>query len=116
MFRMKKDFMVLKVPEGDDKEREYDVVSMLPVQANDAAASSRAALPAPAPAKPEPATPDQQIICTPPRQKKGRMQTPFPYQRASYWNKAGPESGNHHPPRMDSTMPCSHDARGRCSP
>jgi len=50
MFRMKKDFMVLKVPEGDDKEREYDVVSMLPVQANDAAASSRVALPAPAPA------------------------------------------------------------------
>jgi hypothetical protein len=49
MFRMKKDFMVLKVPEGDDKEREYDVVSMTPVQASDA--SNRTALtPAPTPA------------------------------------------------------------------
>src|ERR1051326_508299 len=43
LFRMKKELMVLKVPEGDDKEREYDVVSMLPVQANDG--SSRTALP-----------------------------------------------------------------------
>jgi hypothetical protein len=47
MFRMKKDFMVLKVPEGDDKEREYDVVSIIPVQANDASANGRTALPAP---------------------------------------------------------------------
>ena len=47
MFRMKKDFMVLKVPEGDDKEREYDVVSMTPVQANDASASNRTPLTAP---------------------------------------------------------------------
>lgn len=31
-FRMKKDRMVLRVPEGDNKEREYDVVSMAPVQ------------------------------------------------------------------------------------
>ena len=30
-FRMKKDRMVLRVPEGDNKEREYDVVSMAPV-------------------------------------------------------------------------------------
>lgn len=29
-FRMKKDRMVLRVPEGDNKEREYDVVSMAP--------------------------------------------------------------------------------------
>jgi hypothetical protein len=48
MFRMKKDKMVLKVPEGDDKEREYDVVSIVPVQANDASAEKRTALPAPA--------------------------------------------------------------------
>jgi hypothetical protein len=54
MFRMKKDFMVLKVPEGDDKEREYDVVSALPVQANDASAN-RATLPAPTTAKQQPA-------------------------------------------------------------
>lgn len=31
-FRMKKDLMVLRVPEGDDKERDYDVVGMTPVQ------------------------------------------------------------------------------------
>ncbi len=54
MFRMKKDFMVLKVPEGDDKEREYDVVSALPVQSNDASAS-RATLPAPNTVKQQPA-------------------------------------------------------------
>jgi len=47
MFRMKKDLMVLKVPEGDDKEREYDVVSIVPVQANDASGNGRTALPAP---------------------------------------------------------------------
>lgn len=29
-FRMKKDRMILRVPEGDNKEREYDVVSMAP--------------------------------------------------------------------------------------
>jgi hypothetical protein len=40
MFRMKKNFMVLKVPEGDNKEREYDVVSMTPVQANTASAAA----------------------------------------------------------------------------
>ena len=45
-FRMKKDFMVLKVPEGDDKEREYDVVTMLPVQASDSVAGNRSPLPA----------------------------------------------------------------------
>jgi hypothetical protein len=28
---MKKDRMVLRVPEGDNKEREYDVVSATPV-------------------------------------------------------------------------------------
>src|SRR5215467_14491952 len=39
LFRMKKDFMVLKVPEGDDKEREYSVVSMSPV-ANDSQANA----------------------------------------------------------------------------
>lgn len=51
MFRMKKDFMVLKVPEGDDKEREYDVVSMQPVQGADQANASRPALPVPQAAK-----------------------------------------------------------------
>jgi len=57
MFRMKKDLMVLKVPEGDDKEREYDVVSMLPVQATDAAPAGRTTLPAsPATAKPQAST------------------------------------------------------------
>lgn len=48
MFRMKKDFMVLKVPEGDDKEREYDVVSVTPVQANNTSAASRTQLATPA--------------------------------------------------------------------
>lgn len=28
LFRMKKDHMVLRVPEGDDKERDYDVLAM----------------------------------------------------------------------------------------
>jgi hypothetical protein len=56
LFRMKKDLMVLKVPEGDDKEREYDVVTMLPVQASDNSASNRTALPAAPPAKPQAAT------------------------------------------------------------
>jgi hypothetical protein len=46
LFRMKKELMVLKVPEGDDKEREYDVVSMLPVPASDGPASGRTTLPA----------------------------------------------------------------------
>ena len=46
LFRMKKDFMVLKVPEGDDKEREYDVVTMLPVQASDSSGATRTPLPA----------------------------------------------------------------------
>src|SRR5690348_12965504 len=45
LFRMKKELMVLKVPEGDDKEREYDVVSMLPVQANDSSSTGRTVLP-----------------------------------------------------------------------
>jgi hypothetical protein len=44
MFRMKKDFMVLKAPEGDNKEREYDVVSMTPVQENKAPAASRTSI------------------------------------------------------------------------
>jgi hypothetical protein len=52
MFRMKKDFMVLKVPEGDDKEREYDVVSMTP--ASDAAASNRTPLTTATSSKPAP--------------------------------------------------------------
>lgn len=51
MFRMKKDYMVLKVPEGDDKEREYDVVSMTPVQSNDSSANNRTPLSAAPPAK-----------------------------------------------------------------
>ncbi len=46
LFRMKKELMVLKVPEGDDKEREYDVVSMLPVPANDGPNAGRTTLPA----------------------------------------------------------------------
>jgi hypothetical protein len=41
MFRMKKNYMVLKVPEGDNKEREYDVVSMTPAQANKASATAQ---------------------------------------------------------------------------
>jgi hypothetical protein len=40
-FRMKKDRMVLRVPEGDNKEREYDVVSMVPVQNNSAVATKK---------------------------------------------------------------------------
>jgi len=32
LFRLKKDRMVLRVPEGDDKERDYDIVSMEPVE------------------------------------------------------------------------------------
>ena len=44
MFRMKKDFMVLKAPEGDNKEREYDVVSMTPVQVNKASAAGSASI------------------------------------------------------------------------
>ena len=44
LFRMKKDFMVLKAPEGDNKEREYDVVSMTPVQENNASATGRTPL------------------------------------------------------------------------
>ncbi|HEY6970218.1 MAG TPA: hypothetical protein VJA94_13510 [Candidatus Angelobacter sp.] len=40
-FRMKKDRMVLRVPEGDNKEREYDVVSMSPVQNNSAVAAKK---------------------------------------------------------------------------
>jgi hypothetical protein len=51
MFRMKKDFMVLKVPEGDDKEREYDVVSATPVTEN-SSANNRTVLPPPSAAKP----------------------------------------------------------------
>jgi hypothetical protein len=54
LFRMKKELMVLKVPEGDDKEREYDVVSMLPVQANDGS-SGRTTLPAATAARQQPA-------------------------------------------------------------
>src|ERR1043165_2766286 len=57
LFRMKKDLMVLKVPEGDDKEREYDVVSMLPVQANDGSAPARTTLPASTTARQQPANP-----------------------------------------------------------
>jgi hypothetical protein len=47
LFRMKKDFMVLKVPDGDDKEREYSVVSMSPV-AKESPATAGAADSAPA--------------------------------------------------------------------
>jgi len=57
LFRMKKDLMVLKVPEGDDKEREYDVVTMLPVQASDSSATRTQLAPA-ATAK-QPAAPQQ---------------------------------------------------------
>ena len=32
-FRIKKDLLILRVPEGDDKEHEYVVVSMTPVEA-----------------------------------------------------------------------------------
>jgi hypothetical protein len=44
MFRMKKNYMVLKVPEGDNKERDYDVVSVTPVQANNPSAMGRTPL------------------------------------------------------------------------
>lgn len=40
-FRMKKDRMVLRVPEGDDKEREYDVISMSPAGGNSAVAAKK---------------------------------------------------------------------------
>jgi len=40
-FRMKKDRMVLRVPEGDNKEREYDVVSMSPVTNNSAVTAKK---------------------------------------------------------------------------
>jgi hypothetical protein len=40
-FRMKKELMVLRVPEGDDKERDYDVVGMTPVEAPAAVAQSK---------------------------------------------------------------------------
>jgi len=33
--------MVLRVPEGDNKEREYDVVSMSPVQNNSSVAAKK---------------------------------------------------------------------------
>jgi hypothetical protein len=60
MFRMKKDYMVLKVPEGDDKERDYDVVSMTPVQSNDSSAANRTPLaPTAAAAKPVAAQPNK---------------------------------------------------------
>jgi hypothetical protein len=49
LFRMKKDFMVLKVPDGDGKERDYDVVSMSPV-GNDSPANAGSTSSAP-PAK-----------------------------------------------------------------
>lgn len=52
MFRMKKDYMVLKVPEGDDKEREYEVVSMLPASEGEAAGNRTVLPPPPSPAKP----------------------------------------------------------------
>lgn len=52
MFRMKKNYMVLKVPEGDDKEREYDVVSITPVEAKNAVTKGT---PLKAPAAPTPA-------------------------------------------------------------
>ena len=55
LFRMKKELMVLKVPEGDDKEREYDVVSMLPVQANDGSSTGRTVLPTATATKQQPA-------------------------------------------------------------
>jgi hypothetical protein len=50
-FRMKKDRMLLKVPEGDNKEREYDVVSMTPAPADNATSAGRTALATPAEAK-----------------------------------------------------------------
>jgi hypothetical protein len=55
MFRLKKDYMVLKVPEGDDKERDYEVVSVVPVQADGSSANTRTPLQAPG-AKPSPRT------------------------------------------------------------
>ena len=42
-FRMKKEFMVLRVPEGDGKEREYLVVSMTQTAAAEKAAEARMA-------------------------------------------------------------------------
>lgn len=43
-FRLKKDRLVLRVPEGDDKERDYNVISAVPVADDDTRAdASRAA-------------------------------------------------------------------------
>ena len=40
-FRMKKDRMVLRVPEGDNKEREYDVIAAAPVDKVQAATTAK---------------------------------------------------------------------------
>lgn len=40
-FRMKKDRMVLRVPEGDNKEREYDVVAVAPVEKQQTATTAK---------------------------------------------------------------------------
>jgi hypothetical protein len=40
-FRMKKDRMVLRVPEGDNKEREYDVVGATPVEKSETTATAK---------------------------------------------------------------------------
>ena len=58
LFRMKKTYMVLKVPEGDNKEREYDVVSVTAAQANNAPATSGTQPTTPAGAKPAAAKPN----------------------------------------------------------
>ncbi len=42
LFRLKKDRMVLRMPEGDDKERDYDIVSMEPVEKNATTAQAQA--------------------------------------------------------------------------
>lgn len=41
-FRMKKDRLVLRVPEGDDKERDYNVISALPNAGGDDARADAA--------------------------------------------------------------------------
>ena len=40
-FRMKKDRMVLRVSEGDNREREYDVISMAPLAGNSPVAAKK---------------------------------------------------------------------------
>lgn len=63
-FRMKKDRMVLRVPEGDDKERDYNVISALPNPDADGARAEAAR-----PAKKGDKDPNQVLPKTPRKQR-----------------------------------------------